>query len=271
MHATAPPYRLGSVVYDPKVRHIWDDFGRWFSEHRFPLDVSYFETYEDQVDTLVDGRLDAAWNTNLAYVQTLERTSGRARPIAMRDTDRGWTSKIVVLESSPIEDLEALRGRRVGFGDRDSPQAHLLPVHSLAAQGIDPRTDMRTSRLDRDVGKHGDTGGAELAQLERLRSGELDACVLSSVTLDFLAKAAEADGLRVIWTSPRFHHCNFTVLEDSSADHVRFVELLKSMDPADESVCDAMALEYVNRWVDPDASGYADLIEAVRAGPVIVG
>jgi len=268
---TGPPYRLGSVIYDPKVERIWADFGDWFAEQAFPLDLSYFDSYEDQVDALVAGGLDAAWNTNLAYVQTLERTGGRARAIAMRDTDRGWTSKIVVLDADPIDDVAALRGRRVGFGDRDSPQAHILPVHVLAAQGLDPGADMQASRLDRDVGKHGDTGRAEVAQLERLRAGELDACVLSSVTLEFLAKAGQDDGLRVIWTSPPFHHCNFTVLEGSRADHARFAEVLMSMDSADESICDAMALEYVNHWVGPDPSGYGDLIDALRAGPLIVG
>jgi hypothetical protein len=32
-----------------------------------------------------------------------------------------------------------------------------------------------------------------------------------------------------------------------------------------------MELEYVNRWVGFDDSGYRDLVDAVRAGPVVVG
>jgi hypothetical protein len=32
-----------------------------------------------------------------------------------------------------------------------------------------------------------------------------------------------------------------------------------------------MELEYVNRWVPFDPSGYGDLIAAVEAGPVVVG
>jgi hypothetical protein len=32
-----------------------------------------------------------------------------------------------------------------------------------------------------------------------------------------------------------------------------------------------MELEYVNRWVPFDSSGYALLIDALAAGPVIVG
>jgi hypothetical protein len=32
-----------------------------------------------------------------------------------------------------------------------------------------------------------------------------------------------------------------------------------------------MELEYVNRWVGFDPSGYGDLIAAVEAGPLLVG
>ena len=159
----------------------------------------------------------------------------------------------------------------MGFGDRDSPQAHILPVYELLLAGIDPRRDLEPSRLDLDVGKHGDTGGAEGAQLQRMQDGGLDDCVLSSVTLEMLAAAGQTADLRPVWTSAPFHHCNFTVLESSSADHDRFRELLCSMQAADPDVCEAMRQEYVNRWVDGDESGYGRLIEAVRAGPVTVG
>jgi phosphonate transport system substrate-binding protein len=264
-------YELGAVVYHPKVEQIWEAFGSWFSEQGFPIETTLFESYDEQVDALLEGRIDAAWNTNLAYVQTLERTNGACRAIAMRDTDIDWASLIVASEEGEIRSLEDLRGRRVGFGDLDSPQAYILPVHALRRQGFDPATDCTATRLDRDVGKHGDTGGAELAQLARLRAGQLDACVLSSVTWDAVGRLGDAGGLWVIWTSPPFHHCNFTVLEGSDAHHDRFVELLLSMDAADPKLCEPMELEYVNKWIEADLAGYGELIEAVRAKPVPVG
>jgi phosphonate transport system substrate-binding protein len=69
----------------------------------------------------------------------------------------------------------------------------------------------------------------------------------------------------VTWTSPPYHHCNFTAL-DSSSDHDSFRTLLLTMDAADTELCEAMRLENVNRWVEGDETGYADLIEAVRSG-----
>jgi phosphonate transport system substrate-binding protein len=264
-------YRLGAVVYHPKVEQIWAGFGEWFADLRFPLDVAYFDSYDDQVDALFAERVDAAWNTNLAYVQTLERSGGGCRAIAMRDTDIGWSSLAVTTQSSRIGSLEDLRGKRIGFGDLDSPQAYILPIHALRRAGFDPETECIASRLDRDLGKHGDTGGAELAQLARLRSGELDASVVSSVTFDAVGRLGDATGLRIVWRSPPFNHCNFTVLEGSSADHGRFAELLFSMDAADPKLCEPMELEYVNRWVPPDLAGYADLVDAVRGEPLLVG
>jgi phosphonate transport system substrate-binding protein len=263
-------YRLGAVVYHPNVRRIWEEFGDWFAEHGLALEPRYYDRYEDQVADLVDGVLETAWNTNLAHVQVLERTDGSADALAMRDTDRGWRSLIVVSDDSGLRTLDDLRGRRIGFGDADSPQAQIVPVHALRAEGFDPDRDAVASRLDRDVGKHGDTGGAELAQLARVRSGELDACVVSSLTLDAVRRLGDSGGLREVWSSPPFHHCCFTVVGDDPR-HARFRELLLSMDISDPKLCEPMELEHVNRWLPFDASGYEQLIAAVRAGPVIVG
>jgi len=267
----AEPYRLGAVVYHPKVEEIWAAFGEWFAEQDLPLDVRYFTSYGDQVQALLAGGLDTAWNTNLAHVQVLQHEPS-AGAIAMRDTDRGWRSHLVVRDDSSFASLEDLAGARVGFGDADSPQAHILPVHALRAEGFDPAERLTATRLDRDLGKHGDTGGAELAQLARVRTGELDAGVVSSVTLDAIGRLGDAGELRTVWTSPPFHHCCFTVLPGGNGErHGRFRRLLFAMDAADPKLCEPMELEYVNEWVAFDPDGYADLIAAVEAGPVVVG
>lgn len=263
-------YRVGAVVYHERVHSIWGGFVAWFAEHGLPVTVTFADTYEEQSAELVAGHLDVAWNTNLAHVLVAARSGPSARALVMRDTDIGWTSHLVVARTSHAQDVDDLRGLRVGFGDADSPQAHILPVHALRAQGNDPATAFVTTRLDRDLGKHGDTGGAELAQLARVRAGELDACVLSSVTLDAVRRLGDADGLRVVWTSPEFTHCTFTVLDDDPRHEV-FARLLLKMDASDPKLCEPMQMEMVNRWVRADTSGYRDLEAALRAGPVLVG
>lgn len=264
-------YRLGAVVYHPKVEQIWSEFSTWFADQGLDVRARYYDSYEDQVDDLLDGALDTAWNTNLAHVRVLQRTDGQAGALAMRDTDRGWRSHLVARADGDVRELSDLVGRRVGFGDADSPQAHIMPVHALRAEGVDPDRDFRAERLDRDLGKHGDTGGAELAQLARVRAGELDACVVSSVTLDAVARLGDASQLTTVWTSPPFHHCCFSVLDDRAESHDRFRRLLFGMDATDPRLCEPMELEYVNRWVEFERGGYAGLEAAVAAGPVIVG
>jgi phosphonate transport system substrate-binding protein len=268
MHSSG--YRLGAVVYHPKVEQIWAEFGAWFAEQGFDLAPRFYERYEDQVDDLVGGALDTAWNTNLAHVTVLRAAPDRTRALAMRDTDRDWRSLIVARADAGLRSLADLRGRKVGFGDADSPQAHILPVHALRAAGFDPARDCAASRLDRDLGKHGDTGGAKLAQLARVRAGDLDASVVSSVTWEAVGKLGDRADLAEVWRSPPFHHCCFTVVGDDER-HAQFRALLLAMDASDPKLCEPMELEYVNRWLPFDPDGYRHLIDAVEAGPLVVG
>jgi phosphonate transport system substrate-binding protein len=263
-------YRLGAVVYHPKVKQIWEEFRDWFGVQGFNLEPHFYERYEDQVDDLLAGTLETAWNTNLAHITVLRAAPDATRALAMRDTDRGWRSLIVARADAGLGSLDDLRGRSVGFGDADSPQAHILPVHALRAAGFDPARDCVASRLDRDLGKHGDTGGAELAQLARVRARQIDGCVVSSVTWEAVGRLGERSGLHELWASPPFHHCCFTVVRDDER-HAGFRALLLSMDASDPKLCEPMELEYVNRWVEFDPSGYDDLVAAIGAGPVIVG
>ncbi len=111
----------------------------------------------------------------------------------------------------------------------------------------------------------------------RSRSGSFSVAPMTASVVtsgsgsDATCMLGDASALAEVWTSPPFHHCNFTVLEGSDAEHGRFTDLLAGMDATDPRLCEPMELEYVNQWVDMDVTGYADLVAAVRAGPVIVG
>ena len=97
---------VGAVAYDPKVVTIWEGMRRYFHEEaHLPVEVVLFQSYEMQVAALLAGpadstpRIDIAWNTNLAYLQADSWSDHRCRPIAMRDTDLGWMTKIVAVSS----------------------------------------------------------------------------------------------------------------------------------------------------------------------------
>lgn len=257
---------VGAVAYHPRVETIWDSFERWFAARRVPLRAILFDTYDDQLDALFDERIDVAWNTNLAYVEAQRRAEGGCGMLAMRDNDRDWRTHAVVRADSDAATLADLAGTRIGFASSDSPQATILPIHFMREQGFDPERQAHAQKLELDLGKHGDTGGAELQQLRRLVQGDIDAAILSDATCAGTIQTDAVDGVDVrrIWTSPPYHHCNFTVLPSHDAHRSQgFRSGLLAMRSDDPAVAEAMQLEWVGRWVDGDEAGYAALYDAL--------
>jgi len=116
---------IGAVAYDPKVVTIWEGMRRYFHEEaHLPVEVVLFQSYEAQVYALLAGsddhapHIDIGWNTNLAYLQADAWSNNRCRPIAMRDTDIGWATKIVAVSGGPVATLTDLRNRTLALGSR---------------------------------------------------------------------------------------------------------------------------------------------------------
>src|SRR4051795_13762848 len=109
---------LGAVAYHPKVVTIWEGMRRYFQEEaHLPVEVVLFQSYEEQVTALLVQagepvpRIDIAWNTNLACLQADEWSGHACRPVAMRDTDLGWMTKIVAATGGPVSALSDLQNR----------------------------------------------------------------------------------------------------------------------------------------------------------------
>jgi phosphonate transport system substrate-binding protein len=73
------PILVGAVVYDPKVVVIWDIIKDFFEEQGYPIDYVFYSNYELQVDALLAGHIDIAWNSPLAWVDAQRRTHRAAR------------------------------------------------------------------------------------------------------------------------------------------------------------------------------------------------
>jgi ABC-type phosphate/phosphonate transport system substrate-binding protein len=130
------PLRLGAVAYDPKVVPIWDGIREYINQAGSAMDYVLFSNYEAQVDALIDGFIDIAWNTNLAYVRAHRRTSGQCRSLAMRDTDVDYSSVIISRTGTGIDTLKHLQGRTLALGSRDSGHAAILPLYYLKREGL---------------------------------------------------------------------------------------------------------------------------------------
>ena len=77
------PLLIGAVAYTPNVVLIWEGMREYFADTDAPMDFILFSNYGRQVDALLAGNIDIAWNTNLAWVRTVGQTAGECRALAM--------------------------------------------------------------------------------------------------------------------------------------------------------------------------------------------
>jgi len=266
-----PALVVGAVAYDPKVVTIWDGFRAWFRAQGLDVDYVLFSNYERQVEALMDGSIDVAWNSPLAWARAhrLAAAAGETlSELAMRDTDCDLTSVVVVREGSGIESVADLAGRTVGVGAVDSPQATLIPLAHLESLGLVPGRDFAVRYHDVAVGKHGDHVGGERDAARALLAGDVDAaCMIDGNHLLFTTEGTLAPGAtRVLTQTPLFDHCNFTALSSAPQDLVgRFTALLLAMSYDDPDVRPLLDLEGLTAWRAGRTSGYRPLDDAVAA------
>lgn len=259
---------MGAVAYAPKVVTIWEGFKAWFREHGLEFDFILYSNYERQVEAQFDGTLHLAWNSPLAWVRAERIARARGLTVSapvMRDTDQDLSSVLVVRQDGPAN-LVGLRGRTVGFGAIDSPQATLIPLDHLRRAGLLAARDFTARRFDVLGGKHGDHIGGERDAAEALMAGEIDAAWM--IDGNYLAFANEgllpSGTTRILTRTALFDHCNFTVSPGAPADLIaRFTELLLGMSWDDPAVRPLLELEGLRAWRPGRTSGYAVLARAV--------
>jgi ABC-type phosphate/phosphonate transport system substrate-binding protein len=78
---------VGAVAGSPAVVTIWQGMRDFFRGAPVEIDYELYSTYARMTQALIAGHIDVAWNTNLAWVQTVRLTDGKCRALAMRDTD----------------------------------------------------------------------------------------------------------------------------------------------------------------------------------------
>jgi len=238
------PVIVGAVLYDPKVSVIWDIIRNFFESRGVAMDVVYFTNYELQVSAMLNGTVEVAWNSPLAWLDAQRRSGDTCRAIAMRDTDRGRCTHIIVGKDSGISSPADLRGKTVAFGAVDSPQATLIPKEHLRREGL-AEAAYTARRFDIAVGKHGDHIGGELDAFRCLERGEADAmiCGLEGRFDAHLAHIADvigvAPGVRdfsalslIIMSNGAYFLADTHVTTDPTAEEVADMAILSA-----EQVC----------------------------------
>jgi phosphonate transport system substrate-binding protein len=261
------PLRLGAVAYDPKVVTIWEGFIPYFEKHGAPIDYILYSNYDAQVAANLAGEIDVAWNSPLAWVKSQLAGNGQCQAIAMRDSDRDLTTKILVRKDAGFDSLKDLAGKTIAVGASDSPQATLIPLNLVAEAGVAPGKDCQVLYHNVMVGKHGDHVGGERDAARALAAGKADAaCVLDANYTVFINEGTLDPGAtRVLASTPPFDHCNFTIRKDlPEARWKPFVQTLLDMSFQDPEVRTLMELEGLKQWLPARTSGYAQLEQAVE-------
>jgi phosphonate transport system substrate-binding protein len=263
---------VGAVAYDPKVVSIWEGMQRYFHEEaHVPVEVVLFQSYEMQVAALLASpgeplpRIDIAWNTNLAYIQADAWSDHRCRPIAMRDTDVGWMTKIVAVTGGPVATFAELRGRTLALGSRDSGHAAILPVYFLQREGLVEGKDYRTLRFNTDLGKHGDTGTSESEVVRAVLDGRADAGAIGSPFWNAVRteRLVPEGALTEIWSSRPYNHCMFTARSDlDPALEQQFAKALFGMSYDNPTHRPVLEAEGLRQWIAPQLEAYAELRDA---------
>jgi len=258
---------LGAVAYDPRVVTIWEGIREHFHEQGVPIDFALFSNYERQVETLLKGHIDIAWNTPLAHVRVQRRTGGKSISLGMRDADRDFRAKVVVRKDAGIRTLSDLAGKTLAVGSRDSTQARILPLQFLVEAGVD-LSKVKLLPFDTDLGKHGDTGTSELDVLAALHDGRAQAGCVGDLIWVGQQAAGKVDStlVEVHFTTPPFDHCMFDASPDlPRASLEAFQRALFAMRWDEPKHRRVMELEGLKQWMPPREEGYESLRKALDA------
>lgn len=256
---------IGAVAYDARALTLWEAMREHFRAHGIALEFALFSTYERQIEALLAGHVDVAYDGPLAHVRVKRRTEGRSISIAMRDIDRDFQTKILVRRDAGIRSLADLQGKALALGSRDSVQARILPLWFLKRAGADvARLDLMP--FESAPGKHGDNAQGELDVLAAVQSGRAQAGAVGSTIWQAEQAAGRVDPHRVeiLWTTPSYdHHIldAMPTLPEAKAQSLQRILLdLRWNNPKHRKL---LEIEGHRQWVTGRDEGYAHLVAAL--------
>lgn len=259
---------VGAVAHDAKVVTLWEMLREHFRDHGILIDFALFSTYERQVEALLRGHIDVAWNSAISHVRVKRHTEGRSRSLAMREIDRDFHSKILVRREVGVGALSDLEGKRMAVGSADSAHARILPLHFLRQAGVAVEK-IELLPFDVDLGKHGDTATSEIQALAALHEGKAQAAAVGGAVWQAEQAAGHIDLRRVdvLWTTPAYDFAMFDALPSlSEAKAEAFQRALLSMTWKNQKHRRIFEMMGHRQWVPGRDDRYGALDAALAAG-----
>ncbi len=207
---TAPAQALRVTVI-PEAREEFHRnealFTAWLGrETGVPVELLLADTYEEAVGLLVSSDADLAWLGGVTVVQAMSQTTGRVRPIVIREKDREFKSYVIAAAPLGATSLEQLRGKRFTFGARSSTSGHVMPRFFMQREGMVPE------KFFSSVAYSGDHKKTILA----VASGQQDCGAVNYKVFEqmVIEKAVDPAKIKVVWTSPPFVDQAWVVTQD---------------------------------------------------------
>jgi ABC-type phosphate/phosphonate transport system substrate-binding protein len=256
---------LGAVAYDVKGLTLWESMREHFKGQGVALDFALFSSYERQVEALLSGHIDVAYDDPLAHVRVKRRTEGRSITLGMRDIDRDFTTKILVRRDAGIRALTDLHDRAVAVGSKDSVKARILPLFFLKRAGVQIDR-LKLLPFEADPGKHGDPPRSELDVLAALHDGRAQAGAIGSLVWQAEQAAGRVDPHRVemLWTTPAYDHHALDALpsipEEKAKSLQRVLFEMRWNNPKHRKL---LEIEGHRLWVSGRDEGYAQVAAAL--------
>ena len=221
------------------------------------------------MEALLQGHIDIAWNSPLAWVDAQRRSGGTCRAIAMRDTDRDRVSHVVVRGDSGIAiPRRTCRGRTVAVGAQGLAPGDADPARHCSSARASSRG--RTSRSGASTSWSASTATTSAAS--STPSGASPparptpaACSTSTGTRGRPTARSTRRRYRILATTDRFDHCVFTVRDDfDAATEKRWLDALFAMTYDNPMHREMMDLEGLKAWKPGRTTGFGPLGEAVE-------
>ena len=177
-----------AALFAPLVRYLADEQG-------IRAVVAAADTYEAVAKLMVAGELDAAFFSPLAYVKA--RATLPAVPVATaaRAGSPTYLGYLVVPVDDPAASFSDLRGKRIGYVDRDSASGFLYPRALVRSRGEDPDRFFEGSAM---LGDH-------VSVITAVARGDVEVGATASAFVDpeLFERAADVDRIKVVAKTAR--------------------------------------------------------------------
>ncbi len=257
---------LGAVAYDPKVVTIWEGIRDYFRGAGVPLDFALFSNYERQVEMLLAGHIDIAWNTPLGHVRVQRRTGG-ALALARHARQRSRLPRQGRGAARRRHPLARRPGRQDAGGRQPRLDAGAHPAAALPRRrGRRPRPRCSCCRSTPIWASTATPAPASSTCCARSATGgrrRARSAIWSGSTSRPPAGSTPRQ-LEVLWTTPGFDHCMFDAMPAlSEGDGRAFQHALFAMSWEEPSHRRLLELEGLRQWLPPREEGYESLRRAL--------